>query len=313
MSDDPLHPDVCAWLDEAGSAPVGDFVDVLRRAKALPGVDLSEQDLEDAEALPTDEAELRARLNFGTLEDFLDDAAAYVADQGHEEPPTPNWARTERRGGWRWVAAATLVAAAALVWVVRPLGTAGTRDAGATPSAAADRSFSAEGNDARVVPPREPGPPEREAMPEPEVVPEPEVTPEPEAIPEPEEPSTMRPRQTVAALDAEARAAWKAGDLGRARRLFERVVARAGRSERGDVAYGDLFTLARRQGDSKGLRRYWTRYAKRFPRGRYIDDARAGLCRAARGDAQRRCWSAYLEARPEGTYRADAEAALRGP
>ncbi len=319
--------DVNAWLDEVSDVPPGDFADVLRRAQQLPGAKVSDQDIAEAEALPADEDALRARLAFGTLEDFLDDAAVFVAAQGHERPPPMRALQVEptgapRRGAWAWgVAGLAAVAAVAALWVALPAGLLGTEDDSRSHTAAVDRHTPSEGSQAVVPPMREaPRPP-------PEVGPEPEPEVHPALDPEPEHeeregetetdvdadaPQDVAPRHTVAELDTMAREAWRAGELGRARRLFERVVAR-GRGERADIAYGDLFTLARRQGDDAGLRRYWKRYATRFPEGRYIDDARAGLCRAATGEARSRCWKAYLKARPRGTFRADAEAALQNP
>lgn len=321
--DETSGPDVQAWLDEVSQAPPGDFCDVLRRAKDLPGAQLSAQDIEDASRQPADEDELRARLNFGTIEDFLDAAAAFVAEQGTGEPPPMRGAAPAGRR-WAWLGAgmaAAVAAAAVAIWWSAPRDALDPTQSDSAYAAAADRSEPSAAEQAaaqqatrgRATPVTPPpvGPPDGvEPEPENENEPEPEPDLEVPQAPTPENPRTQ-PRPSIEALDADARAAWKSGDLDRARRLFERVVARGRGGERADVAYGDLFTLARRQGDDAGLRRYWKRYVKRFPRGRYIDDARAGLCRAATGDAQTRCWERYLEARPRGTYREDAEAALR--
>ncbi|MCA9634570.1 MAG: hypothetical protein KC420_00860 [Myxococcales bacterium] len=51
----------------------------------------------------------------------------------------------------------------------------------------------------------------------------------------------------------------------------------------------------------------WEEYLRRFPRGRYADDARAGLCRRADDADASECWRRYLEAFPRGTHRAEAE------
>lgn len=309
----PEHGEVNAWLDAASDAPPGDFADVLRRAQQLPGAKVSDQDIAEAEALPADEAELRARLAFGTLEDFLDDAAAFLAAQGHEAPPPLRALEpAPRRRAWVWgLAGVAAIAAVAALWFVRPVGILGTQDDGRSHSAAADRPKTSEGSHAVVPPSGGETPRAPEPQPEPALDPVPAL--ETETGGEADEPRRARPRVSVAELDARAREAWRAGELGRARRLFERVVARGGQGERADIAYGDLFTLARRQGDTAGLRRYWKRYVGRFPSGRYIDDARAGLCRAAKGEARTRCWRAYLKARPQGTFREDAEAALQSP
>lgn len=321
MSRDDLSPsgqDLQAWLDDAASAPPGDFADVVRRATALDASKVSEADVHEAEALPVDEDELRARAAFGSLETFLDDAAAFVAAQGRGEPP-PMQALPTSRSGWRRpvVAAAVLVAAAALLWIGRAgLRSSAEQGASAAPYAAASDHSEQDATDGQATrrerrPAPKPSPePQLVMEPEAELVPEPEPEAELEPEPEPEKPSPRRDRPSLQQLDQQAREAWRAGDLDGARTLFERVVARGGRGERADIAYGDLFALARRLGDTKRLRRYWKRYAARFPRGRYIDDARAGLCRTASAGRRPECWRAYLRDRPEGTFRADAHAAL---
>lgn len=304
------------WLDEVSETPPGDFSDVLQRAQELGGVQLSAQDMEDASRLPADEDELRARLSFGNLEDFLDAAAAFVAEQGSREPP-PMRGGVPRRRGWASLGAgmaAVAAVAAVLVWWSLPRDALAPADADSAYAAAADRSDASA--QAQSVDQR---PALRQvARPTPAVGPPQGGEPTPEALSETPDAATPRvrptpPRPSLEALDAEARAAWRSGELDRARRLFERLVSRGRSSERADVAYGDLFTLARRQGDDAALHRYWKRYVRRFPKGRYIDDAQAGLCRAAIGGARTRCWERYLKTRPRGTYLEDAQTALRSP
>ncbi len=322
MSDEqgrPFDTGVQGWLDESAAAPPGDFADVVRRARALPGAQLSAQDVEEAEGLPTDDAELQARLNFGSLEDFLDAAAAFVAEQGAGEPPPMRSAALPRRRSWvPVVGAVAAVAAAMVLWVgVRSWNEAGVEQESSPASEAIDRT-QPEATSSAALQAGRPRELEGERDAGAQLVPEVEASPEPGPQVEPEgdtggaDHTPRRPKRSTAELDALARDAWKAGDLERARRLFERVVARGGRGQRADIAYGDLFTLARRQGEDARLRRYWKQYVQRFPKGRYVDDARAGLCRTSRADKQARCWSRYLADRPNGTFRADAEAALRG-
>ena len=122
--------------------------------------------------------------------------------------------------------------------------------------------------------------------------------------------SSQSVAERLAALDAEAHAAWKAGDLARARANFETIVAIGGRHRLADLAYGDLFTLARTAGDERREAQLWKAYLRRFPRGRFADDARAGLCRRASSTEQARCWARYLRDMPGGTYRGQAEQAL---
>jgi hypothetical protein len=121
-------------------------------------------------------------------------------------------------------------------------------------------------------------------------------------------PTNMADR--LADLDARARAAWKSGDLATAQQTFGKLVRIGGRRDIVELAFGDLFSVARQRGDATSLRRYWRAYAARFPDGHYTDDARAGLCRTSSGDRKLRCWRDYLRDRPAGTYRRDAEAAI---
>ena len=95
-----------------------------------------------------------------------------------------------------------------------------------------------------------------------------------------------------------------------AERLFRRLAKRAGRGRLGDLAYGDLFTLARQRDERGKEAELWREYLRRFPDGRFADDARAGLCRRASGSAQLQCWERYLEDEPDGAHRAQARRAL---
>jgi hypothetical protein len=122
-------------------------------------------------------------------------------------------------------------------------------------------------------------------------------------LPKPVEP-TLAERQ--AALDRDAHAAWKAGDLATAERKFEELIALSGKSRLADLAWGDLFTLARRRGDAAAETAAWKRYLAAWPRGRFADDARAGLCRRD-ADDRGACWREYLDDFPSGAYRAQAE------
>jgi hypothetical protein len=112
--------------------------------------------------------------------------------------------------------------------------------------------------------------------------------------------------ERLAALDGEAHAAWKANDFSTAEAKFEALIELAGTSRLADLAYGDLFTLARRRGDARREVALWKTYLRVFPEGRFADDAQAGLCRRDASD-RAACWRAYLEAFPEGSYRTQAE------
>lgn len=122
--------------------------------------------------------------------------------------------------------------------------------------------------------------------------------------------ASRAPARTLEELDAMAHAAWRAGDLAEAERLFRRLAKRAGRGRLGDLAYGDLFTLARQRDERGKEAELWREYLRRFPDGRFADDARAGLCRRASGSAQLQCWERYLEDEPDGAHRAQARRAL---
>jgi hypothetical protein len=126
----------------------------------------------------------------------------------------------------------------------------------------------------------------------------------------PRSPASKLSPPTLEELDAAAHAAWRAGDLAEAERLFRRLAKRAGTDRLGDLAYGDLFTLARQTKSPAKEAALWREYLERFPRGRSADDARGGLCRRAEGAAQVECWRRYLEDRPDGAHRAQAQRAL---
>ena len=189
--------------------------------------------------------------------------------------------------------------------------TRGEQAVRATPG---DRS---EGQAENAPPPPSPA---RRAPPAEHVEVDPEETepaPEPETV---EELEPRRPKLTAAERAAKRRARlgelaqsaqqhWRDGDLAEARRLFKQVVAEGGRSREAEMAYADLFALARQRG--KGQAKLWRAYLERFPRGRFADDARAGRCRVASDERRVACWRRYLDAFPEGSYRAEAERAAK--
>jgi hypothetical protein len=113
-------------------------------------------------------------------------------------------------------------------------------------------------------------------------------------------------------LEEEAQRLWERGELAAAERKFRDVVRVAGDSQRAELAYGDLFVLARQLRGAGGPTSVWREYLERFPRGRFAEDARGGLCRRATGDERTACWRAYLSHHPDGTHRAQATAAVGG-
>jgi hypothetical protein len=113
-------------------------------------------------------------------------------------------------------------------------------------------------------------------------------------------------RAKIRELDDRAQRAWRAGEVGRAEELFEEIVRLAVRDPFVELAWSDLFAIAHaHHGDAKRLTQ-WKRYLRRFPRGRFADDARAGLCRIGHHDPAR-CWAQYLRDFPAGSFRAEAE------
>lgn len=162
---------------------------------------------------------------------------------------------------------------------------------------------------ARVTPEPEP---ETRVEVEPELEP-PQADVEPEPEPEPEPPPTpnrvVDARSRLERLDDRAREALAAGDLKDADELLATLIRHGGRHRLVEAAFGDRFAIAHRLHSAADQRKLWRSYLKRFPEGRFADDARAGLCRRAPQDGAA-CWSAYLDDFPRGTYRAQAERAL---
>lgn len=134
------------------------------------------------------------------------------------------------------------------------------------------------------------------------------IEPELESAPAPA-PATVDRAKAAPSLDeleARARERWAAGDLDGADALFRRVVRRAAKSSRAELAYGDLFAIAKQRGGRDALAGVWREYLRKFPHGRYADDARAGLCRRASDQAQAECWEDYLHEHPRGAHAAEA-------
>ena len=144
------------------------------------------------------------------------------------------------------------------------------------------------------------------------------IRPEPEPEPEPEgdtevEPEVTPPtkvRPSLAQLEREAAEAWRAGHLAVAERKLRTIISRAGRGPKAELAYGDLFAVTKQRGGSAQQTGAWKQYLKRFPQGRFADDARAGLCMRASKDAAPGCWSDYLHKHPKGTHAARARREL---
>lgn len=312
---DALLDDVRDELDDVAPPQPRGLADVFARAAEL---DPSFAALAD-EAARLDvlsDAAVHRVAAIGSLDTLIASARAElgsIADEAERAGPAsvPAPRRDHRR---TWIAAIVAVAAAVLLvaistWSLRESSLESQRAAGysgANQTSREDESERAVEVEPPVVKPRVIVP----SLPMPEDS-------EP-ALPETPAPlDESKPKPTPQAIEArleqrdrEARDAWKRGDLASAESAFEAVVKAGGRRAIADLAFGDLFELARQRKDDAGEAALWRRYVRRFPNGRYADEARAGLCRRESGEAAKRCWSAYLDDRPRGTYRDQAARAI---
>lgn len=162
--------------------------------------------------------------------------------------------------------------------------------------------------DFRPPEPSEPAIPDEPAPLEPPAALEPPAP----ALPETTTPAHSAPPHRVDAqersrrLDAKAQRQLAAGDPEAAAATLREIVRHGGSTSLAQLAYGDLFTLAHQRGDARAQRALWRSYLRKFPRGRFADDARAGLCRHAPASERASCWAAYLEDFPRGAYRDQA-------
>lgn len=301
----------------AAASVVPDFADVIARAARLRprAPDELERELAIARELDAlDDAALARAARIGGLGELVESARA-TADAQAEASEPPPLVLPVKRGRARWVAlaaaTAAIAAAVVLAWGLRAQLVspgAGAPLSGASQSAAMRTAWS-EATLERARAPR--ARPSVRARPEPTpaVLPSEPAPLERIATP-PRKSSRVAERDRLAELDASARAAWKRGELARAQAELEQLVRKGGRSALADIAWGDLFELARQRGDRDGELRLLRRYLKVFPRGRYAEDARAGTCRRSRGDAAASCWRDYLAAHPQGTWREQAKSAI---
>lgn len=278
---------VQAQLESGGR--VRDFAAMITRARAIDPSAVSEAALSE-----------------------VADYAPVVVLRRPAPPPTPAAPPRSRRG--LWIGAA--IAAALLLTLIGPARYA-FRDEATPTGNAVQHLGPAPATDAvqvpRPVPARRVAPivePEPEPDPEPgpviEVVPAPIVAPIERARHSPR----AAPTESAAELDRRAREAWRTNDLAEARRLFTRLVDTASDPRLVELAYGDIFVLARQLGDHRGLERARRAYLDRFgaTTGVYADDARAGLCRGASDGAE--CWRRYLAAHPTGAHVDEARRAI---
>lgn len=253
------------------------------------------------------------------------DAEAAAACPGPTPVPATRWPRRLLWG---------LAAAAAVLLAVSAQSILATRQAPSHDGANQAPLMERAADSAREAELLSPPPPAREPrngatpLPEPAPLLQPEPVPEPAPEPAlelpaaPAEPvqkaSKLRPaRETLAdrlrRLDAEAEQAWQSGDFAGAERRYREILALAPGSRAADLSYGDLFTLSRQRSGPDEEQALWREYLAVFPRGRYADDARAGLCRRAAADARAGCWQQYLADFPDGVHRTQATRALAAP
>lgn len=299
---DAVEHDIARW------APVPDLADVLARAREQDpsAVPESWRGEDDDEVVPLSR---RRALSQERIDPGLAMFAAalqrsvegQLRERGLAEIPTP----TRARRPVRTYAAAVLALAAVLVlgFVAVPrLVAERSEDGRVTPSAARTVKRVTPPSDWRIAPP-----PATARKPVPtRVEPSASVEPSPALVPS-VVPARPDRRVELDALARDAESLWRAGDLAGAERVLRRIIASAGKSARAELAYGDLFALARQRRGAEGPVAEWKAYLKRFPGGRFAEDARAGLCRHAGGaDDARTCWADYLHRHPSGSHAGEA-------
>jgi hypothetical protein len=302
-------------------SPRRDFADVVARAHELAPDRILESAIDEAER-HADVIELGR--GTGPEEEALDELVADVrvgvlARIGEHRmrpvPPLriPSAAPAAPRGRVAavfWIAGG--LAAAALIAVIGLRAERVMRTPEPQPASQAvhEEETSESLHDAVLHPPEPPRPTSEPVVPEIEQpVPSVDSAPgvEPDAAAAPSQP--RRDRLRAMAEDAQAR--WRAGDLTGARAIYARIVQAGGRSREAELAYSDLFSLSHQLGRAAERRRWWSGYVRRFPNGRFADDARAGLCRTAPLAERPACWTAYLD-RNGGEYRSEAKRAIQG-
>ena len=286
-----------------------DLADVLARARAI-----------DAEAVP----EGLVALDDIDGEEIVDPELAVFADALRDEVEADVAERTLHPAAppasptWRRRAVVGVAAIAALLLAVLGLGTfqpdVARIDAESAPASMAAKTVETLAEDGAWSRPEAPAvAPKDEPQPRRRVAPEPKPA-EPEPVVDVPEtvdvPRTRRPRISLDELENQAMAAWKANELAKAEGLFHKIIARAGRGKRAELAYADLFALAKQRGGAAAQAKVWRQYLRTFPKGRHADDARAGLCMRASGDAATQCWSNYLDAHPGGAHASRAQRAI---
>jgi len=320
---DALVGDARASLSRARAAVPPDFAAVLARAEALSGRESGPIAVAPVDDGADDDVvvDIRTRPRSGTtdgLDGLVADARAAVERmaEGARMRAIPPMPRVRPRRTVRVVAAGVfgLMAAAAAVTFTIVQVSSPARVEATTPLDQAFRTAAdavTEGEFEAATPePATPRPVARAAVVPVPDVPVVELAPPTIATPGPAaERPAVRPvdPDRLRTLSDEARRLWRAGDRTGAEAKFLEVTRAGGRTPLAELAWGDLFALARQMGDDGRLAKRWRGYVAKFPRGRYADDARAGLCRSSKTPGA--CWAAYLRDFPQGSYRAEARLA----
>lgn len=310
---DVLTDDARASMTRACASVPPDFAAVLARAQGSASA-AAHEEIEAAE----DVVDIRARVRDDAPSDLLDglvgDARASVDRMVEQRrmraiPPLPT-PRPRRRLGAVVLAAGLLAAAAIALWSARSWVELRASETDAKRDQAFDIDISERPSGQAVEPTPEPTP--RERAPHREIAAPPVIETELAPPVAPVEPARPRPDgDRLRTLSDEARVLWREGDKRGAEAKFLQVTASGGRTPLAELAWGDLFTLARQLGDDARLAKRWRAYLGKFPKGRYADDARAGLCRQT--DDASRCWTEYLRDFPSGSYRTEAHAEAKEP
>lgn len=107
--------------------------------------------------------------------------------------------------------------------------------------------------------------------------------------------------ETWSEKNTRALQAWRAGDLERARSIFEDI-AQHGPARLAQLAWGELSTLTFQLDGAAAQRALRRRYLQAYPRGRFADDWSAALCRDASAAASEQCWRAHRRAHPDSRH-----------
>jgi hypothetical protein len=297
--------------------PVPDVADVVQRALAIDAKAVPPGFLERLPTGPdvSDEEEYPELGPFAAaLRTQLEAEARHRRLTPIPRPPT------QRRPAMSIVTAATAIAAAVLlsIWI-DSRGETIDRGQSSSPLMGAEQTHR-QAVEERELQELEPETSEGDAAPP--VPPAPEEAPPDTVFPSaPPTSTTKAPNRSASSkqptrkthelddLEARAREHWRQGNLLEAEKAFRVIISRAD-DARADLAYGDLFSLERQRGGRAAQAKVWREYLRRFPRGRFAEDARAGLCGHAADDEQLDCWRGYLEIHPDGSHSSRARAAL---